>query len=149
VLLLTLSLLIYYHDRVTIDDAQVDGHIVPIASKIYGTVAEVLVDDNQPVKAGQVLVRIDPRDYQAKLAQAKAALAMVGGASQMLTQHGSDPVQAANQAHALLYGLVQRQAAMQAFIDCFWLMGAIFLCIIPLMFLMKKMKPHATPTTAH
>jgi membrane fusion protein (multidrug efflux system) len=45
-----------------------------MASKVYGRVAEVLVDDNQPVKAGQVLVKIDPRDYQAALDQAKAAL---------------------------------------------------------------------------
>jgi len=75
-LLLTLSLLAYYHNRVTTDDAQVDGHIIPIASKIYGNVAEVLVTDNQPVKAGQVLVRIDPRDYQARFDQARAALAL-------------------------------------------------------------------------
>ncbi len=58
------------------DDAQVDGHITPVASKIYGRVAEVLVLDNQPVKAGQVLVKIDPRDYQAALDQAKAQLAL-------------------------------------------------------------------------
>jgi len=71
-----ISLLVYYHNRETTDDAQVDGHITPIASKIYGRVAEVLVTDNQPVKAGQVLVKIDPRDYQASLDQAKAALAL-------------------------------------------------------------------------
>jgi membrane fusion protein (multidrug efflux system) len=47
-----------------------------VASKVYGNVAEVLVTDNQQVKAGQVLVRIDARDYQAKAAQAKAALAL-------------------------------------------------------------------------
>ena len=70
------GLLVYYHNRETTDDAQVDGHITPIASKIYGRVAEVLVTDNQPVKAGQVLVRIDPRDYQANVDQAKAALAL-------------------------------------------------------------------------
>jgi len=84
-LLLTLRLLAYYHNRVTTDDAQVDGHIVPVASKVYGTVAEVLVDDNQAVKAGQVLVRIDPRDYQAKLAQAKAALALAESQAQAAT----------------------------------------------------------------
>lgn len=67
-------LILYYHDRVSTDDAQVDGHIVPMASKIYGKVAEVLVDDNVQVKAGQVLVRIDARDYQAKVDQTKAAL---------------------------------------------------------------------------
>lgn len=68
------GLFVYYHDRESTDDAQVDGHITPMASKVYGRVAEVLVDDNQPVKAGQVLVKIDPRDYQAALDQAKAAL---------------------------------------------------------------------------
>ncbi len=76
------GLLLYYHNRVTTDDAQVDGHITPVASKIYGNVAEVLVTDNQPVKAGQVLVRIDPRDSQAKVAQAKAALALAESQSQ-------------------------------------------------------------------
>ncbi|MBI4167061.1 MAG: HlyD family secretion protein [Acidobacteria bacterium] len=72
----TASLLLYYHNRVSTDDAQVDGHITPVASKVYGNVAEVLVNDNQQVKVGQVLVRIDPRDYQAKVAQARAALAL-------------------------------------------------------------------------
>jgi membrane fusion protein, multidrug efflux system len=68
------GLLIYYHNRESTDDAQVDGHITPIASKVYGRVAQVLVDDNQQVIAGQVMVKIDPRDYQAAVDQAKAAL---------------------------------------------------------------------------
>jgi len=70
------GLYLYYHNRESTDDAQVDGHITPIASKVYGRVQGVLVDDNQPVKAGQILVKIDPRDYQAALDQAKAALAL-------------------------------------------------------------------------
>ena len=70
------GLLLYYHNRESTDDAQVDGHITPMASKVYGRVAQVLVEDNQAVKAGQVLVKIDPRDYQAALDQAKAALAL-------------------------------------------------------------------------
>jgi membrane fusion protein, multidrug efflux system len=67
----------YYHyrDRVSTDDAEVDGHVSAIAPKISGIVVDVLVKDNQPVKAGDVLVRIDPRDYQARVDQAKAALA--------------------------------------------------------------------------
>src|SRR5216683_1237908 len=75
-LAVVIGLIVYYHNRETTDDAQVDGHITPIASKIYGRVAEVLVTDNEQVKAGQVLVRIDPRDYQASLDQAKAQLAL-------------------------------------------------------------------------
>ncbi len=70
------GLFVYFHNRETTDDAQVDGHITPMASKVYGRVAQVLVDDNQAVKAGQVLVKIDPRDYQAALDQAKASLAL-------------------------------------------------------------------------
>ena len=70
------GLFVYYHNRESTDDAQVDGHITPVASKIYGRVAQVLVQDNQAVKAGQVLVKIDARDYQASLDQAKAALAL-------------------------------------------------------------------------
>jgi len=68
------GLFVYYHDRESTDDAQVDGHITPMASKVYGRVSQVLVDDNQAVRAGQVLVKIDPRDYQATVDQAKAAL---------------------------------------------------------------------------
>src|SRR5260370_574376 len=75
-LVAVIGLIVYYHNRETTDDAQVDGHITPIASKIYGRAAEVLVTDNEPVKAGQVLVRIDPRDYEASLDQAKAQLAL-------------------------------------------------------------------------
>lgn len=61
-------------NRVSTDDAQVDGHIIPVSSRIYGNVVKVLVNDNQAVKQGQVLVRLDPRDYQAKVDQASAAV---------------------------------------------------------------------------
>src|SRR3954469_7068321 len=64
----------HLQERVSSDDANVDGHISTVAPKINGNVTEVLVKDNQPVKAGDVLVRIDPRDYQAKMALARAAL---------------------------------------------------------------------------
>lgn len=74
--LVALGLFLYFHNRESTDDAQVDGHITPVASKIYGRVGEVLVLDNQSVKAGQVLVKIDPRDYQASVDQAKASLAL-------------------------------------------------------------------------
>jgi len=76
VLAAIVGLIVYYHNRESTDDAQVDGHITPMASKVYGRVAQVLVEDNQAVKAGQVLVKIDSRDYQAALDQAKASLAL-------------------------------------------------------------------------
>jgi membrane fusion protein (multidrug efflux system) len=77
VLLVSLiGLFLYYRNRESTDDAQVDGHITQISSKVYGKVGEVLVDDNQAVKAGQVLVKLDPRDLQAAVDQAKAQLAL-------------------------------------------------------------------------
>ncbi|HEV3198726.1 MAG TPA: HlyD family secretion protein [Bryobacteraceae bacterium] len=65
---------VHFQGRESSDDANVDGHISPIAPKVAGSVAEVLVVENQPVKAGQVLVRIDPRDFQAKVEMNKAAV---------------------------------------------------------------------------
>ena len=65
----------YYSVRESTDDAQVDGHVVPISPRITGTVLTVLVNDNQPVRAGQELVRLDPADYQVAQAQAEANLA--------------------------------------------------------------------------
>lgn len=57
------------------DDAQVDGHITQIAARVGGTVTTVEVTNNQAVKAGDVLVVIDPRDYQIAVERAKAELA--------------------------------------------------------------------------
>jgi len=65
----------YLSGRVSTDDAQVDGHVTPIAARIGGTVQEVLVEDNQRVEEGQVLVRLDPTDYEVAVARSEADLA--------------------------------------------------------------------------
>jgi len=57
------------------DDAQIDGHINAISARITGNVIQVLTDDEKYVKAGDVLVRIDPNDYQVAVAKAEADLA--------------------------------------------------------------------------
>jgi len=62
--------------HVSTDDAQVDGHVVPILPKVGGFVAEVRVEDNTPVTAGDVLVVLDDRDYRARLQQTEADLAV-------------------------------------------------------------------------
>jgi len=56
------------------ENATVAGHIHQISSRLNGTVGEVLVQDNQQVKPGQLLIKLDPRDYQVKVQQAQAAL---------------------------------------------------------------------------
>jgi membrane fusion protein (multidrug efflux system) len=54
------------------DDAQVDGHLNPIASRIDGTIKAVYVDDNQGIKPGTLLVELDPSDDQVELEQTQA-----------------------------------------------------------------------------
>ena len=56
------------------DDAFLDGSIMPVGTKVAGVIQTVRVNDNQIVNAGDVLAEIDPRDIQAKLAQAQATL---------------------------------------------------------------------------
>ncbi|HSU59241.1 MAG TPA: HlyD family secretion protein [Bryobacteraceae bacterium] len=74
-IIIAIPIYAYYSVRESTDDAQVDGHVVPISPRIAGTILAVLVNDNQQVKAGQELVRLDPADYQVALEQAKAQLA--------------------------------------------------------------------------
>jgi membrane fusion protein (multidrug efflux system) len=54
------------------DDAQINGHLNAIASRVAGTVKAVYVENGQPVKAGQSLVDLDPSDYEVLVAQARA-----------------------------------------------------------------------------
>lgn len=77
VLALTLGLLRFFAGRgnVTTDDAQIEGHIVPVVARVGGYVAAVRVNENQPVHAGDVLVQLDDRDLRARLAEAEAQLA--------------------------------------------------------------------------
>ena len=65
----------FSRSHVSTDNAQVDGHIVPILPKVGGFVAEVRVEENHSVKAGDTLVVLDDRDLRARLAQTEADLA--------------------------------------------------------------------------
>jgi len=65
----------------------------------------------------------------------------LSGAAATLRQAGSSPHDAALQAQGMIYGNLLRQSSMLAFADAFWVMGTLFLLIIPLMFMIKKVKP--------
>lgn len=65
----------YYSVREGTDDAQIDGHIIPISSRVPGTVATVNFEDNQFVEKGAVLVQLDPTDYKVTVQKAEADLA--------------------------------------------------------------------------
>jgi membrane fusion protein (multidrug efflux system) len=57
------------------DDAQVDGDLYQVSSRVTGQVIKVYIDDNQKVQTGQAIAEIDPKDYQVALEQAQANLA--------------------------------------------------------------------------
>lgn len=64
----------YFGSYQDTDDAEIDGNIYAITSRIAGTVKAVYVEDNQRVKKGDLLVELDPRDYDVAIEQAKATL---------------------------------------------------------------------------
>ena len=70
------SVLLYRHFAAweSTDDAEIDGYIYPVSSRVAGYVTRVTVDDNQYVEAGTVLVQLDPEDYKVALANARANL---------------------------------------------------------------------------
>ena len=66
----------YYHTHESTDDAYVAGDIVPLSPQINGTVLAVHVVDNQPVVADQLLAQLDPRDFEVRVKQVEAAVAV-------------------------------------------------------------------------
>lgn len=64
----------YFSSYESTDDAEVDGHLMPLSARISGYILKVNVDDNQYETAGAVLAEIDPKDYQVALDKAQADL---------------------------------------------------------------------------
>jgi membrane fusion protein (multidrug efflux system) len=78
-LALIVALTIYFYLRykathITTDDAFIEGHIHTIASKVSGTVKGIYVNDNQPVKKGELLLEIDSIDYEVKVKETTSEL---------------------------------------------------------------------------
>jgi DHA2 family multidrug resistance protein len=72
---------------------------------------------------------------------------MLAGTKNMFIAHGYSATDAARRAWAMVDGLVQQHAAMLAFNDAFWILGVMFLCIAPAVFLMRANKPGAGDAT--
>jgi membrane fusion protein (multidrug efflux system) len=75
--LLVIAVLLYRHDTAweSTDEAQIDGYIYPVSARVSCYVNPVMVDDNQYVEAGTVLMRLDREDYEVAVANTKATLA--------------------------------------------------------------------------
>jgi membrane fusion protein (multidrug efflux system) len=101
--------------RESTDDAQIDGHITPVAARVAGTVVSVEVEENQPVEAGVMLVRLDPTDYQVAVARARADLEAAQGA--LAAARSGLPITAAassNRLRSAEAGVTHAEAALAA-----------------------------------
>ena len=76
---------LYRISHVKTDDAFIEGHITSLSSRITGHVWKLYVNDNQLVKEGELIIELDPRDFQARLEQAKASLAKAESQSESAT----------------------------------------------------------------
>jgi membrane fusion protein (multidrug efflux system) len=105
--------------RVSTDDAQVDAHVTAMASQVSGYVVGLMINDNVDVKSGDVLVQIDPREYQAQVDQARAALDFAEAESQSsqlqigltrgTTTHNTGGASAQRESDAADYTMAQAQ----------------------------------------
>ena len=68
---------LWWHSTYTedTDDAQINGHLIQVSARVAGQVAKVYVEENQLVKAGDVIAELDPSDYKVAVENAEAALA--------------------------------------------------------------------------
>jgi membrane fusion protein (multidrug efflux system) len=97
------------HYFVETENAYVSGHVHPVSSRIPGVVTRVLVDDNQMVKAGDVIAELDPADQALKVEQIQAQIA---SAQQQVVQSDAQLQQVRAQASAAGAQVVQSQAQL-------------------------------------
>lgn len=97
---------LYSRGHESTDDAQVDGHIVPVLAKVGGYVTGVAVDENQHVNEGQVLVTIDDAEYRVRVASAQADFAAAQGVAGVGSSTG--------QAEAQVQSAAGQQATLSA-----------------------------------
>jgi MFS transporter, DHA2 family, multidrug resistance protein len=115
--------------------------LINLARNIGGSsgiaICTTLIARREQFHQQRLIGNLSPLDpaYQSTLASLK----------QLLVTKGASSTQAAAQAQGTIYNMLQQQAAMLAFNEVFWVLGAAFLAVIPLMFLMKKMRPIKDP----
>jgi len=100
------------------DNATVAGHVYQISSRVPGTIQALPIEDNQTVKKGQPLVKLDPQDYQVKVLQARAALVaaqrQAEAAQVTITQSGASAQAQTTEAQGNVSGAIASIAAAQA-----------------------------------
>ena len=93
--------LVAHWGLVETDNAQLQGHLTEISSRVNGTIARVLVEDNQAVKLGQPLLQLDDRDARARLFRARADLEQVAREAQAMVGQAGASVSTARAAEGM------------------------------------------------
>jgi membrane fusion protein (multidrug efflux system) len=93
--------LVAHWGLVETDNAQLQGHLTEISSRVNGTIARVLVEDNQEVKVGQPLLQLDDRDARARLFRARADLEQVAREAQAMAAQAGASVSTARAAEGM------------------------------------------------
>ena len=105
----------YYSTHVSTDDAFIKGHVIPLSFKVAGHVIKVHTDDNLPAREGELLVELDPPDYQAKydmrLAERAAAEAKAAQAAADVERYKKLTVNAEISKQELDHSIVQAKIA--------------------------------------
>jgi len=105
----------FFAGRESTDDAQIDGHINPVAAKVSGHVLAIKVKDNQFVKAGTVLLEIDAKDYRVALEKARADLIAAKTAAEAANIHvPMVDTTTSSQSHLAGAGIEQAESARVA-----------------------------------
>ncbi len=104
---------IYFRAHETTDNAQVEGHVVPVLPKVGGYVSRVYVEDNQVVGEGDTLVTLDARDYQVKVQQAEADLEAARAAATRNGAATAEVAQAAARSAAARASIAAAEAAFE------------------------------------
>ena len=97
------------HNFVETENAYVSGHVTPVSARVAGVVVRVLVEDNQRVKAGDVLAELDPADQRVKVEQIQAQIA---SAEQQVLQSSATIAQVKAQASGAVAQVAQSQAQL-------------------------------------
>ncbi|MEO7142850.1 MAG: DHA2 family efflux MFS transporter permease subunit [Bryobacteraceae bacterium] len=100
-----------------------------------------LVDRKQQVYTNTLAGHVNPFNPK--------STAMWNGLTQNFMAHGADAATAKRQGYVALWGMVQQQAAILSFLDVFWILGVVFLLMIPLVLVMKKPAGKSGPIAAH
>ena len=101
---------LYSRSHETTDNAQIEGHVVPVLPKVGGYVTRVLVQDNQIVREGDTLVTLDSRDYQVRLQESEADLSAAQAAAARNGEATAQVGQASAKSGAAVASIASAQA---------------------------------------